>query len=143
MRELKVKQLLAVLLCISGISWAHDDALDGGWCRDGQVVIVAQINMTHKLLSSYKLESENCSPLLSQKSCGQFDDDYGVGYRAASQMCHQINPMVGLKVELIPLFHGPASFLDEGQHHGVYSISEGLSISCAMCVEQQAIKVIR
>ncbi len=72
------------------------------------------------------------------QTCGEFDDDYRTARALALAAC---NAYVGAGTDypegglVIPVFNGPATFLDE-DHHQLYDLADGISGVCALCPDE-------
>lgn len=70
--------------------------------------------------------------------CGEFDDDYRAARALALAAC---TAYVGAGTDypegglVVPVFNGPASFLDE-DHHQIYDLADGISGICALCPDE-------
>lgn len=118
---------------------AHEEPMEAGWCKAGKVTIIGHFKLNQDILSLFK-GPENAVCLL-QKSCGQFDDDdYSVGLRAASSLCHMYSAAElefrhnADHLTVRPIFYSPNSFRNsEVNHHSLYSIAQGVEFSCGIC----------
>jgi hypothetical protein len=123
---------------LSGAAIAHEEALNSGWCSGGQISILGQFKLNKTLLQQFAKESSGvCSQL---KSCGQFDDEYGVAFRTAGALCHSFSEAeltyknIGDHLSVRAIFHSPATMKNsEANHHDLYSFEQGLEFSCGLC----------
>ncbi|MGX5172887.1 hypothetical protein ACUR5C_02515 [Aliikangiella sp. IMCC44653] len=138
---LKVGTLATAVMLGAGVSstaFAHEEAINTGWCSGGQITILGQFKLNQALLQQFAKESSGvCSQL---KSCGQFDDEYGVAYKTAGALCHSFSEAeltyknIGDHLSVRAIFHSPATMKNsEANHHTLYSFEQGLEFSCGLC----------
>ncbi|MDP5135088.1 hypothetical protein ORJ04_03880 [Rheinheimera baltica] len=134
------KLILAALGVMVGCSAvAHDEALESGWCRGGNVTVLGEFSLKDPLLRQFKADSAQvCGQL---KSCGHFDDDdYTIARRTAEGLCRAFSERElayatdGHDGTVRPIFHTPAVFKNnETDHHTLYQLAQGIQFSCGYC----------
>lgn len=144
------KLMLAVVGMSAGFSvWAHDEALEAGWCRSGTITVLGEFSLKQPLLRQFKGDSGLvCGQL---KSCGHFDDDdYTIARRAAEGLCRAFSEQElayagqGHDGTVRPIFHSPAVFKNsEVDHHSLYQLTQGIQFSCGYCLMPDAKKFVQ
>lgn len=135
-------------LLLAGAAFAHQTLATENWCANGVVEPVAEFTFTAAELGAYKtcLHGGRCAPGMSPannfdlRTCGQFDDDWGVTKRMAVSHCaaYSTTSKDGSDFgTVVAEVAGPASF-NGADHHKHYSINEGVSGMCGRCVPHKA-----
>ncbi|MCL2916069.1 hypothetical protein L2725_20210 [Shewanella corallii] len=132
----------AGLVGVIGLAQAHEEPIDTEWCEGGRVVLLGKFTLHGNQLQRYAnyVEENGVCPGgddgVSTKTCGQFDDEYGVGRSASSNLCSQFAYRVGRGDDgtVKPIFYEPASFRDgDPNHHELYSVKQGVVFACGLC----------
>lgn len=148
--------VVVVLLCADAV--AHERLTVPDWCEGGQIRILGSFEFSAQDLAAYAacVRTGSCvdvtvtatpnalgrggadSGSCSIRSCGEFDDDYGVAARLADRHCAAFafrpNPRRHRdEGSVIPMISSPAQF-NLAEHHGDYAFEQGLSGMCAVCV---------
>ncbi len=137
----KLQQLSIAIVASTfalGVS-AHEEAIEKGWCANGEIKILGTFNLNKILLEKFRDEQD--AVCTQYRSCGQFDDDYDLSFRAAGSICHSFSSdelayrSRGDHLTVRPIFHSPVTMKNaEENHHEIYSIDQGVEFSCGYCV---------
>jgi hypothetical protein len=149
--SLRIGLLLATLSC-SADGFAHEMLTTPRWCEGGVVRMTGAFSFSTLELADHAacLRSGACvdppppssstargGGNCSTQSCGEFDDDYGVGARRADRHCaaYAYQPAAARipdEGEVLPVVTSPSQF-NLATHHDTYRFSQGLSGMCALC----------
>jgi len=134
------KPALAIAILSASMAvptFAHEEALEQGWCQGGNISILGTFQLYEKSLTYFQQETQVCTEL---KSCGQFDDDFGTARHAASGLCSTLAEAEkkftnnGDDGTVRPIFDAPTTIKDsDSNHHLLYSIDQGVTFSCGLC----------
>lgn len=126
--------------------WAHNPLDHPDWCTEnGRLVVVDEFSWDGEALAAFvrkEQEDGSCSTRESRdqgtKTCGQFDDDWGIVNARAAGHCGDF----AVRFEgathrdhgtVIHIAEGPEAFNDEGKHHERYRATMGLGAMCVRC----------
>ncbi|WP_144393777.1 hypothetical protein [Pleionea sediminis] len=132
--------VIALSAVLSHSSMAHEEPMEAGWCESGQIQVLGTFNLNERLLVKFRDEQDAVCANYNYRSCGQFDDDYGLATRIAGSMCHSFSSdeisgrSNGDHRTVRPIFHGPVTIMNaQSAHHSIYTLSQGLHFSCGYC----------
>ncbi|RMH36343.1 MAG: hypothetical protein D6694_13975 [Gammaproteobacteria bacterium] len=140
---MKSKVLLLTAGLLGGAwSWAHSPEALTQWCPNGRVQVIGQWQYSAFVIRKLKTSAQTCQVTPGDKSCGQFDDDWEMAWRVAQGTCAGAAGDTPVRTDVT----GPASFLDNRavvgskarMHHFIYTIDEGITFSCQVCVTESA-----
>jgi len=125
--------LLTTLFAAPG-ALAHSELPSDTWCENGRPVVVASFDIASRTLVEAREAEQTCAPTSGgERTCGQFDDDYGTGRRMALRICNvHTRPMQGDFGSVIYMVEYPQSF-NADEHHVIFRAEEGLRGSCVRC----------
>lgn len=126
---------------------AHNPLEHPDWCTEnGRLVVVDEFAWEGEVLSRIVRKErdggDSCPSAASggraTRTCGQFDDDWGVVNARAAGHCDRFavrfvgatHPDHGT---VIPIAEGPEAYKDEERHHERYRARMGLRAMCVRC----------
>lgn len=124
---------------------AHNPLDHPDWCTQGRLVVVDEFEWDGESLArivNEERKADRCTDTKSRRSgtrtCGQFDDDWGVVNSRAAHHCDRFAVRfvdAGHRDHgtVIHIAEGPAAFNDERRHHERYSAKMGLRAMCIRC----------
>jgi len=130
-----------LLLAASASAQAHGELPTAEWCSNGRAVEVASFRLEPAALERETdatcSSASTTSGASTTKTCGQFDDDYGTGLKAAQRHCGQFARAWATRADpdlgsTSPLIAGPKEFLDPA-HHELYRLNLGVEGICLRC----------
>ncbi len=145
MNKCVIALMVAANMMASATVLAHEEPIEGEWCRNGNVVILGEFTLTPLHLTRFKRFAEDVCPAsgmgdVNTKSCGQFDDEYGLARAATNNLCSSLAydlrnvSTYGDDGTVRPIFYGPESMKNsDNNHHDVYSITQGVKFACGLC----------
>jgi hypothetical protein len=140
----------AVALLTAGLAAsasAHNPLEHPDWCTEnGRLVVVDEFawdgEMLARIVRKEREGGDSCSSSQSDgsgtRTCGQFDDDWGIVSSRAAGHCDAFavrfvgatHPDHGT---VIHIAEGPEAFNDEERHHDRYRAPMGLRAMCVRC----------
>ncbi|WP_394393230.1 hypothetical protein [Shewanella woodyi] len=144
MKKSVMALLVATNMMLPVAALAHEEPIESQWCQNGNVVILGEFKLTPLHLARFGRFAENECPDfgggVGTKSCGQFDDEYGLTRAATGHLCNSIAYELrdvsreGDGGTVRPIFYGPESLKNSDKnHHEVYSIVQGVQFACGLC----------
>ncbi|MBV7317287.1 hypothetical protein [Shewanella sp. NIFS-20-20] len=144
MKAMTTNVLVSLAVCFSVTAFAHEEPIEGRWCSGGQIKVLGEFSIMPLHLSRFaRNEEPTCEPVngdINTRSCGQFDDEYGVARMAAAQLCHTLaysDARTSIDADdgsVKPIFYGPESLRNtQENHHEVYTIQQGVNFACGLC----------
>lgn len=137
----KAWMFAASLALIAGAGQAHQEPIDSEWCEGGRIVLLGKFSLQGNQLERfgrYVEENGECPSIagIGTRTCGQFDDEYGLTRTAADHLCGQFKYRRnrGDAGSVKPIFYEPASFRDQDpNHHELYRLEQGVVFACGLC----------
>lgn len=125
--------LLTTLFAVPG-AVAHSELPSDTWCEHGRPVVVATFDIPPQTLVEAREAEQSCTAASGdERTCGQFDDDYGTGRRMALRICDvHVREGQGDFGSVIYIIEHPQSF-NADDHHAIFQAEEGLRGSCVRC----------
>ena len=146
MNKYVITLLTTSSIILSTAVFAHEEPIEEQWCQNGNIIIIGEFKFTPLHLTRFDRYSKDVCPNfdggidIESKSCGQFDDEFGITRAATAHLCHSIaydlrDVSLDSSIGTVrPIFYGPESIKNSDKnHHKVYSIVQGVHFAWGLC----------